>query len=93
MFIHGSPALTLAICFFSSQQFLILAQVCIGAAAAWHVWIYVGSGNANFVFFQTIAITSCIILLVIEVVSSVRRLQSVAPGVMVLIGDVHGEWE
>jgi len=53
----------------------------------------VGSGNANFVFFQTIAITLCIIILVIEVVSSVRRLQSVAPGVMVLIGDVHGEWE
>jgi hypothetical protein len=46
----------------------------------WASWIDLGSGNANFVFFQTILFNAFILLLLLELLTSVRTLTSIPPG-------------
>jgi hypothetical protein len=62
--------------------FLIFAilHFLIGFITMWASWIDLGSGNANFVFFQTILFNAFILLLLLELLTSVRTLTSIPPG-------------
>jgi hypothetical protein len=71
---------------------LVAAQTAVGAAAAWHLWAHTTAGNPNYLFFQTAGLSGALALGLVEAVAAVRRLQSVAPGVMTLVGDPDGEW-
>jgi hypothetical protein len=41
----------------------------------WFLWIHPGSGNGNFLYFQTLIFGFCNGFLIVEAVSAVRRLQ------------------
>lgn len=42
----------------------------------WFLWIYPGSGNANFLYFQTLLFIFCNLFIVVEAFGAVRRLKA-----------------
>ncbi len=58
---------------------------CHLAVLMWFLWITPGSGNANFLYFQTLLYTGCNAFWIIECVGSVRRIKAVAAAILVPI--------
>jgi phosphatidylinositol glycan class U len=54
---------------------LLLLSSCL-AFLMWFLWIYPGSGNANFFYFQTLIFVFCNAFVVIEAIGAVRRLKA-----------------
>lgn len=49
---------------------------CLVGQLMWWLWIYAGSGNANFVYFQGLIQLACACVITIEAMSAVRRLHA-----------------
>lgn len=55
----------------------VFAQSCVIGNLMWFLWIYPGSGNANFVYFQSLAYIFCLLFGLVESLTAVRKLKAV----------------
>lgn len=53
-----------------------LIQSAVGGILMWFLWIYPGSGNANFFYFQSLVFSLCVSFIITEAITAVRRLDA-----------------
>jgi hypothetical protein len=62
-----------------SLSAFVSIHVAIGMLVMWHTWISLGSGNPNFVFVQGILFSGSLLFVLLELISSSRRMISALP--------------